>query len=546
MKDAFVRAGFAPAEIPAAPAQAPVKKAVCTDAIGRRCAILVALMGADEALELLIGESEAPYGRARRESQINACIERAFATMKMGAARELREKYAHECGWSFRRAEDLNAEMQDCISALQSKAYDAWLEERTRASKAPKWPAMPAIDLEDQTQIDRYRADLEAWESDRTPAEIQALGYPGAYPLIGAFESARAEFQRARWKEEEEAGRAEIVAQYERGEGTFEALRYSHSSQNALRRTVRAWLEGYGEGDPPVGISWGNVPTSALGKMVFRAWEGASRRPDAAKDRAAIALASRLSPGKALLYFGEYSIRMEDGSPVIENLRLPAGVERTIREVSTVPSVDGWIHGEYLIPGKCFVPLQRLRSAKRGNLSVQHVIELYGRHETERWSRFLTDAWGNKLVIGVHDELSQHCDDLALFAGLYARDLIPDDAWWLHATAMRTEKGMRIVPSGMAAKTALICMTGGTSSHGRHGVSGANVAPHAQNKALAVSKFGASGGGGQTRSRLVAAVGEHPLLLDDGSGYRLDGDTLVYVPGLAAGRPGAPSPVKIQ
>jgi hypothetical protein len=554
LASALVHAGLVAPSPPTASA-VPVVAAPCSDAIGSRCHALVAVLGASAARGLLSEVSVAPYGRARRIERLNSAIEARLDQLPSKQSQELR---VDALRWDFGSSADLDDTLSLCLEAIDGGGYAVWAAAQQQAAKAPRWPLPSTVEqlsdltLGDAREMVRAWLDqVSAWAGERTERELRALGYDWyaishrGDELLRLAETARTERLR------DQGQMRAIVEDYDSGELSWDeattrlkALPYDVAAAEeavlgkrfedaCLRRTPRAFRDGRALKTTPLAAVavWERLSSEVLDTYCRR------EMPEAIVHRA-----SQLLPGQ-----GWSTAHAPDTQPqvVLPNgtvvwADFGAGVPDGL--VSTVESPAGWWdstprHSGWR-PTQVYTALQHLRAVPRGTLDVRRVIGTYGRHDTERWPRLREVAWKTPLIVGIDDELGERFDVLASVPA----HLVPEHAWWIPGSCRATAKnGLRLTHVPAPDRSVLVLLEGGTMSHGRHGTSGANVAPHASNQAPCASVCGGSRGGGQSRSVLIGCVAAgRPLLLADGSGYELTADGgLYYVPGLASGRPGA-------
>lgn len=590
MKEALAKAGLVAYEPPTNQQQPTKPKRTvepCSDEIGQRCAALVALIGHSRAVRLMADTLDAPYGRARRLDDINTAIANAVGRMKRKEVRALHERVPQSAlEWRFNRASDLDDTMAEVHAALTDGSFAEWERAQQQASNAPKWPDPPtdaqiveALGLRgltpDQDTSDAYNRTaqvvqgygnaLDEWADERTERELAALGFGWSkhLELKRALEGRCFEIIAQYQSETGVPVLRDIIARYESGELTLaQAIDASkavsprnrdaalkaltgddgiYALNNHLRTLPRAWRDGDGHGPVPAGVDLAELPL----EVIFRL--AAVMQVDAAK-----ALLQQHCPADGVLYGGRRCQYMAYGRQhglreVITRGELDPGDK--VVTLPCNPHPDGWLElvGERYVwcSPAVYAAHRRLSNYRSGLLDVRLVIGLYGRHETERWPRLLTQAWSHKLVVGMHDSIGSHFDDLATVCAVSSQ-LVPEHAWLVRAGVCKSQRGKLVLTGedrGLCAG-AVVVIHGGTSSHGRHGRSGEDLMPAEGSKAAAVSAFGCSRGGGQTRTAVVAVVEkDKPLLLSNGVGYEYDGGQLYRVPGLAAGRPGEREPL---
>lgn len=525
----------------------------CEDEVGARCEALVALMGEERAQEMLQRVSCSPYGRLRKTDDIEAAINRAFALLPSGEARRLRENKGSLLDWGFSKASTLDYYLGACYEALENGGYAAWIKEQERLAAAPNPPQPPSEEeieelLSSSSTVDivgEYRAALRQWADNRTEKELKAKGFY-EHRLVDDLQR-RVALARGRVAERKNKQEADsLLGEYMAGrigfEEAYSKAQYIGSSAGqtgveALRSTRRAWLEGRGAGNPPEGVDLRSLSVEILGDMVSRS--EAVRRE----------LARRL-PSDKHVYIVRDRHAYTTFAVTHEGKLVPANVrEKELPLVAaTEPHPDGWVYtggtnSYWQASGAEYAAIQTLQKAEKGWLDIRHVIGIYGRHETQRWPRLYTRAWKTPLLVGIDDELSAQLDALERVYRQH-RQYVPEKAYWLQASVRKTKAGRLHIAAGQGPEGALIQVTGGRASHGRHGWSGEDIAPAKHNQALAVAAMGMSNGGGQTRSVVIAFVTQGtPLLLDNGVGYVFEGGQVFRVPGLASGRPGEKEPL---
>lgn len=510
-------------------------------------AVLVAIFGPDEALEILQEAYDANYGFRGKMEDVRRAVKgsQASSTLKEVALK------AHLFG--AYKAHVFHTALAATIAAIESGAAEEHLLAEHEAQQG--WgstivpPAMPetANPIADKAEVEKWiYATLNPWWEGldelvqrQAPKQLRQLQEEARALVnerlliwfvlemrnVSSFEEAKAFLTEVRYKVPEEI----------RNEGLKVCpFGWELVADESLYLFLPPAMP-----DPSTQLA-SRLPLLALAKW---AMGGSVKLPWLARE-----LGKRFPMKENQVVPLEGYLIHPNGS-VTEGSRYLSGPFLG-QIVSSVPSPDGWfdVKGLRWLDGKIFHAMERLKKVQRGKVDLSNVIGGFGHHPKLGYPRLIFQLGAGSGRAGfempvwrpIQGEgwLAQQLEDIQLLQG--AGIPVPADAYWMNVQVGKTKAGNPRLEPVFAGKEAVSAVlfygSGSAMSQGRHGWtpsrSRAQKGTEQNGARVLWSGFASSRGGGVNSSADLVWLPEgSSVALSGGESITFDGTEVKVIPG---------------